>query len=380
MNLTSGARVAAIIAAAAATVAVLTPGAQAALSDATCAETPEPSRWVEPAAPDAGADEPVIAVHRGAANLAPENTMDAYRYAIAYHVEMIEVDVQETLDGRFVSFHDTEVDDKTDGTGPLAALTFDQVRDLNAADNDNWRGTVYDPAQIPSLEEILDLARATGTGVMFDVKESVRNLPGLADMAAAYGVLDRSVFIPFVPPRGELIVAAQPTARLNFSNQLGNLPDGAPPGSLYALAAEYWSFGSSLPFFDAGDVAEIHDGCGLVIPNVYQGEVTGSEAGDLAHARSIGADGAQVNNPDVAADVLDEPVPTELVARRVPSRAVCLVDALHGMGLPGKVLTLGDGTVVVAGRDGCVALSHPAGRVRFAGDGSALASSVVDSR
>ncbi len=346
---------------------------------AGCDQLPDPTRWENPSVPDRGADSPIIAVHRGAANLAPENTLDAYRYAIAYDVEMIEVDVQETLDGRFVSFHDLDVDSKTNGTGKIFLLTYDQVRALNAADNDRWRGSEYDPAQIPSLEEILALAQDTGTGVMFDIKESVRNLAGLANLAAAYGVLDRSVFIPYFPPRGEVILAAQPTARLNFSNQFGNLPDGAPPGSLYALTQEYWSFGSSLPAFDAGDIAEIHDGCGLVLPNVYQGEVTGSEAGDLAYARSIGADGAQVNNPDVAAAVLGEPVATTLSLRPAGEALACLLDAEHRMGLPGKALRLGDGSTVVTARDGCAPLPPGrSGRIRFAGDGSALASTAVD--
>jgi len=319
-------------------------------------------------------------VHRGAANLAPENTLDAFRYAIAYDVEMIEVDVQQTLDHRYVAFHDLEVDGKTDGSGQIFLMTYDEVQALNTADNDKWRGSAYDPARIPSLEEVLQLARDTGTGIMFDLKESVTDAATVANLAAEYGVLDRSVFIPYVPVRAEAILAVQPTARLNFSNQFGNLPGNAPTGALYPLTQEYWSFGSSMPAFDAGDIAEIHDGCSLVIPNVYQGDVTGSEAGDLAYARSIGADGAQVNNPDVAAEVLGEPVATTLDLRPAGRDEVCLVDAEHGFGLPGKTLTLGDGTRSVTGKGGCVPLdaNDRAGRIRFDGDGSALASTIID--
>lgn len=344
-----------------------------------CTEVPDPSRWENPATPDQGAEPAVIAVHRGAANLAPENTLEAYRYAIAYDVEMIEVDVQQTLDGRFVSFHDTELDGKTDGSGPIALHTYDEVRALNAADNDRWRGSAYDPAQIPSLEEILALARDTGTGVMFDLKESVTDLAGVADLAAAYGVLERSVFIPYLPGRAEAILAAQPAARLNFSNQLGSLPGGAPTGSLYALTAEYYSFGSSLTAFDAGDIAEIHDGCSVVLPNVYQGRVTGSEAGDLRHARALGADGAQVSNPDVAVAVLGRPVASTFQVRPQGRAEACLVDAEHQLGLPGKAVSVGD-TELITGRGGCVPLPDDghAGRLRFAGDASALASSALD--
>lgn len=344
-----------------------------------CAQVPDPTRWEGPVTADLGAEPAVIAVHRGAANLAPENTLEAYRYAIAYDFAMVEVDVQQTLDGRFVSFHDFDLDSKTDGSGPIALHTYEQVRALNAADNDRWRGSVYDPAQIPSLEEILALARDTGTGVMFDLKESVTDLAGVANLAAAYGVLERSVFIPYLPVRAEVITAAQPGARLNFSNQLGALPGGAPTGSLYALTTEYYSFGSSLSSFDAGDIAEIHDGCSIVLPNVYQGAVTGTEAGDLLEARRRGADGAQVNNPDVAAAVLNLPVATSFVVRPQGRAQACLVDAEHQMGLPGKHVSVGDHGLLT-GRGGCVPLpaDERAGRLRFAGDSSALSSTALD--
>ena len=346
--------------------------ATAAAADLPCDQVPDPQRWVDAGTPDAGRADPVIAVHRGAAELAPENTLDAYRYALAYDVEMIEVDVQQTADHRYVAFHDLDVARKTGSSGSFPLLTFEQTQTLTVANNDKWRGSAYDPSRMPALEEVLALARDANAGIMFDLKESVTDAATVANMAAEYGLLERSVFIPYVPGRAEMIKAAQPAARMNFSNQFGELPDGAPPGTLFALTPEYWSFGSSLPAFDAEDIAEIHDGCSLVIPNVYQGDVTDSEAGDLAYALSIGADGAQVNNPDVAADVLDQPAGTTIT---VGGGQACLVNDDNGFGLPGKPLRVSK-TTMTTGRGGCVALPVRAkGTVRFAGDGSALPAS-----
>src|SRR5688572_19212278 len=96
-----------------------------------CTPAPDPARWLETGTPDTGASDAVIAVHRGAANLAPENTIAAYEYAIAYGVDMIEVDVQMTSDHRFVAFHDLDVAGKTGGTGSFPLLSFDQARALN---------------------------------------------------------------------------------------------------------------------------------------------------------------------------------------------------------------------------------------------------------
>lgn len=342
-----------------------------------CTRTPDPARWLDAGTPDVGAKDAVIAVHRGAANLAPENTIAAYEYAIAYDMTMIEVDVQQTADHRFVIFHDLDVEPKTNGTGTFPVLTADQALAMNVADNDKWKGSAYDPSRMPTLEEVLALAAKHRVGIMFDLKESVTDAASVALMAQAAGVVPKSVFIPYVPARAEAIKAAVPDALLNFSTQgFSEAPGGVTPGVLYAESKEYGQFGSSIPDYTPERIAEVHDGCGLVVPNVYQGDVTGTEAGDLAYARSIGADGAQVNNPDVAADVLGRPVPTELT---VHGAAICLVDGLRGLGLPGKDLRLGDGTTVVTGRGGCVDTDGPAGRVRFAGDGSALASTTVAS-
>lgn len=201
-----------------------------------CTREPEPARWQDAGAPDKGLAQPVILAHRGAAELAPENTMWAYRYAIAYGVEMIEVDIQQLRDGRFVSFHDPRVDKKTDGSGRIADMDYEEARRLNVADNEKWKGSKYDPSRIPPLEEVLALARAAKTGVMFDTTESVTDLTGLASLAAEYGVLERSAFLTYDPGRGEVIKAAQPEARLMLSKpeELTHRPSAAaygPPGA-----------------------------------------------------------------------------------------------------------------------------------------------------
>ena len=341
-----------------------------------CREVPEPARWESAGTPDPQVTDMVIAAHRGAAELAPENTMDAYRYAIAYGVDMIEVDVQQTLDGRYVSFHDMTVDEKTDGTGYIATMTFDQVRALNPADNDKWKGSEYDPAVIPSLEEVLELARSTETGIYFDIKESVTNPAGVALLADEYGLVADSAFLTYDPFRAAIIRGVLPDADLMLSNP------GLPAPALYAIGADYTWFGSSMPSFTPEVIVAIHDSCGYAIPNVYQGDVTGSEAGDLLYARSIGADGAQVNNPDVVADALDEPVGTRIeLSSTSGATEACLVDAEHAFGLPEKTLTFKRGQAQT-GIGGCVELPATLrrGEISFAGDGSAEPSSAALTR
>ena len=117
-----------------------------------CDQVPEPDRWVDAGTPDRGSDNVLISAHRGANTIAPENTLKSYEYAFAYGVDMVEVDVQQTRDGRLVALHDSTVDRTTNGTGDIKDLTYDEVRSLNAADYAPWKGGEYDPAQIASLE------------------------------------------------------------------------------------------------------------------------------------------------------------------------------------------------------------------------------------
>jgi len=93
-----------------------------------------------------------ITGHRGAAGLAPENTLAAIRKGISLNVDRIEIDVQQTADGVVVVMHDETLDRTTNGEGLIKDKTFLEIRKLDA-------GSSYSPAfkgeKIPSLEEAL---------------------------------------------------------------------------------------------------------------------------------------------------------------------------------------------------------------------------------
>ena len=65
--------------------------------------------------------------HRGASSYAPENTLMAFYKGLELGANGIETDVQLSADGVPVLFHDDTLDRVTDHTGPLAALTADQL-------------------------------------------------------------------------------------------------------------------------------------------------------------------------------------------------------------------------------------------------------------
>lgn len=91
--------------------------------------------------------------HRGAAAIAPENTLPSIEIALDAGVRWIEFDVRLTADGVPVLLHDGTLDRTTDGRGPLAACTLDRLAGLDA-------GAWFDPAfrgtRVPTLEAALD--------------------------------------------------------------------------------------------------------------------------------------------------------------------------------------------------------------------------------
>jgi glycerophosphoryl diester phosphodiesterase len=101
-----------------------------------------------------------IAAHRGGRAYAPENTLAAFKDAIAQGVDAIEFDVQMTKDGELVVIHDTTVDRTTNGTGAVRDLTLAKIRALDAGDGQ----------QVPTLDEVLQLARAAGMPVFAETK------------------------------------------------------------------------------------------------------------------------------------------------------------------------------------------------------------------
>jgi glycerophosphoryl diester phosphodiesterase len=70
--------------------------------------------------------------HRGAAGVAPENTLPSFRRALADGVDVFELDVHATRDGEVVILHDPTLERTTDGVGRVAALSFAELAQLDA--------------------------------------------------------------------------------------------------------------------------------------------------------------------------------------------------------------------------------------------------------
>jgi glycerophosphoryl diester phosphodiesterase len=93
---------------------------------------------------------PLVIGHRGASAHAAENTLTAFRLAMLQDADGIELDVKRCASGEVVVMHDATVDRTTDGAGQVHALSFDQLRALDAS------GGGEPP---PTLDEVFELIK-----------------------------------------------------------------------------------------------------------------------------------------------------------------------------------------------------------------------------
>lgn len=89
---------------------------------------------------------PLAVAHRGGTEVAPENTLAAFRAATDEGFRYLETDVHLTSDGVLVAFHDDELDRVTDGSGVLAQLPWAEVRQARIGGTE----------PIPTLDELLE--------------------------------------------------------------------------------------------------------------------------------------------------------------------------------------------------------------------------------
>ena len=93
-----------------------------------------------------------ICAHRGTSETHPENTLAAFHEAVRLGVQMIEFDVALSKDGKLVLMHDTTVDRTTNGTGPVAQLSLDELKKLDAG---SWKNERFKDERIPTFDEAL---------------------------------------------------------------------------------------------------------------------------------------------------------------------------------------------------------------------------------
>jgi glycerophosphoryl diester phosphodiesterase len=129
---------------------------------------------------------PLLIGHRGAADLAPENTLRSFRAAVAAGVDLVELDVLQLEAGELVVAHSNDLHEVSHGLseGSVRDRTLVALREL--------------APELPTLDEALAYFReeATEVGVHLDLK-SREPVDALVDALRRFELCERALVSSF---------------------------------------------------------------------------------------------------------------------------------------------------------------------------------------
>jgi glycerophosphoryl diester phosphodiesterase len=186
-------------------------------------------------------ERPMVIGHRGAAGLAPENTMAAVDRALALGVDGVEVDVHRSADGELVVIHDRSVQRTTDGHGDVADMSWDQLSQLDAG---AWFHPDFAGEPIPRLAAVLDRVAASEALLFIELKSPQRS-PGIEEqviaLVAQHGMQDRVHLLSFHKPTLRGLLERDPGVVASGLWRLAFPRDDSPLGVVNAWFGAYRS-------------------------------------------------------------------------------------------------------------------------------------------
>lgn len=129
-----------------------------------------------------------IIAHRGYTEGNVENTISGLVSAASAGADLIEADIQQTVDGQFVVFHDRTLRRLTGKNGVIANMTLGELKTLTIHSNGF-------NDKISSLDDFIEIAKALNVSLLIELKvhgkETEDVLPKLVEKLKAYKVLDK---------------------------------------------------------------------------------------------------------------------------------------------------------------------------------------------
>jgi len=221
-----------------------------------------------------------IASHRGGAFLWPENSLLAFRNALALPSEQLELDVHLSADGEVAVMHDHTLDRTTDATGPVRARSIADLRRVRLS------GTGGEG--VPSLAAAAALVRDAGKALRLEIKADGEGRPYPGIVPACLALLDglamrgRTVVMSFQPAtvaeaaaaggfrRTVLLLESRPwrgmgrAGAVGLAHACGAEEIGLPVGELTpASVAAFRSAGLGVGAWGANHEASIRNGFAL---------------------------------------------------------------------------------------------------------------------
>jgi glycerophosphoryl diester phosphodiesterase len=249
-----------------------------------------------------------VAAHRGGAALAPENSLAAFRNAVALGADALEFDVHLTSDGEPVVIHDATLERTTTGRGAVQDTTLARLRALHLRD----RAGKVTGERIPMLAEVLDVAASSPSmQVLPEIKTGPggRRYPGIEGKLIALlhtrGLLEeRATVQAFDGAAIKRLHELEPALRTMFlvSQRQIEVARAEPVEAVrWATAAGASDLGIDHRLVDARLVAAARDA------HLRLAAWTVNEESDLRRLLDLGVDWVMSDRPDLALTVVGRP-------------------------------------------------------------------------
>jgi len=296
---------------------------------------------------------PLIIGHRGAAGLAPENTLAAFRTALDLGVDGLELDVQLTADNELVVHHDfalkPEIARSPNGewvresSAPLVkSLTLAEIKTYDVGrlkPNTLYAGRhpqqkAADGERIPTLREVFALLKSrsdTVTSLLIEIKTTPEKpeqssdpkvvAEALIKLLREEEALSRALVLSFdwrSLVHVQKLAPGLPTVYLSLvSNSLDNIKPGRPgpspwtagidvddhqgsiPRAVQAAGGRYWG-----PHYKSV-TRELVEEAQLLGIKVFSW--TPDREDEMSRLMKMGVEGIITNRPDVLRSLLDRP-------------------------------------------------------------------------
>lgn len=256
---------------------------------------------------------PLVMAHQGGADLAPSNTMAAFRNAAQMGVDVLELDVHTTKDGVVVVIHDATVDRTTNGAGSVHNLTLSDLQKLDAGyqfspDNGQTFPFRGQGVTIPTLQEVLSAFPALRINI--EIKQADPPMEqAVAELIQQADAQNRV-----------LVVASNQNVIERFRALMPDVATGASEsevrGFFYAQTLRVSAF--YRPTADALQVPENFGNIQVLSPHFVQAaharEVavhawTINDPEAMRRLLAMGVDGIITDRPDLALEVLGRKAP-----------------------------------------------------------------------
>ena len=137
-----------------------------------------------------------MVAHRGVSKLERENTMPAFVAAGNRSYWGIETDIHVTRDGKYIVYHDTNIQRLTGVDAVIEEQTFDYLRSLPIIDFDEQPRV---DLHMPSLEEYIKICKKYGKIAVLELKNTMprENVHEVCDILLQLEYTDGVVIISF---------------------------------------------------------------------------------------------------------------------------------------------------------------------------------------